>query len=170
VVDVPKIISSDKRVIGFRVRMAKGACLFVAESAIDSIIDQAEGGQADREVMGLMMGSIFRDDDGEYAVVTDAITSGLDADEISVRFDKDCMEDLFESIDRCGGSEVVGWYHSHPGYGCYLSERDIMTHRGLFGDDTGFAMVIDPSDSSIVVFSCVGGKPEKAPMVVLESE
>ena len=97
----------------------------------------------------------------------DAATSGLDADEASVRFKEETLEGLFELIDKCKGDAVVGWYHSHLGIGCYLSEVDIKTHTGIFGDEAGFAIVIDPSDSTLVAFSCDRGGPQKAHMIIM---
>jgi proteasome lid subunit RPN8/RPN11 len=132
------------------------------------MIDHAEAGYGDgKEVLGLLIGHIFKDGEGVYARVTDTATSGLDADEASVRFDKDDLEGLFESMDKCEGDSVVGWYHSHLGIGCYLSDTDIRTHAGIFGSDIGFAIVVDPSDSTLAVFSCSDGKPQKVPMIVL---
>ena len=40
---------------------------------------------------------------------------------------------------------VVGWYHSHPGYGCWLSGIDVKTQQGMqMLQDPAVAIVIDP--------------------------
>jgi len=165
---VPKIISADAPEAEFRARPVKGVQLFVGEDAITSMTDHAETGYLEnKEVMGLLIGYVLRDGEGTYVRVTDVATSGLDADMVSVRFKKEAIEDLFESIDRCEGNAVVGWYHSHLGIGCYLSGTDIRTHTGIFGDEIGFAVVIDPSDSTLAVFSCGSGGPQKVQMIIL---
>lgn len=115
-----------------------------------------------------MMGSVFCDDEGEYVVVTGTATSKLDASKVSVRFDKESYNQLFASMDSSEGEGVVGWYHSHPGFGCYMSDTDIRTHQGIFGEDAGFAIVIDPAESELAAFSCFGGVPQKIPMIVME--
>jgi len=28
--------------------------------------------------------------------------------------------------------KIVGWYHSHPGFGIFLSEYDLFIHRNFF--------------------------------------
>jgi proteasome lid subunit RPN8/RPN11 len=166
---MPKVISCDIPEIEFRKRPVKGVSLFVGADVIAAMTDHAESGFNEyKEVMGLLIGYILKDDEGTYVRVEDAATSDLDADEASVRFKEEALEDLFISMDKCAGAVVVGWYHSHLGIGCYLSEVDIRTHRGIFGDEMGFAVVIDPSDSTLATFSCGSEGPKKVKMIVLE--
>ncbi|MDR0887587.1 MAG: Mov34/MPN/PAD-1 family protein [Candidatus Methanoplasma sp.] len=168
---MPKVLSSEVKETEFRPRSVKGSGLFVSEGALNSMIEHADrGAEVRKEIMGFMMGTVFKDDEGEYAVVTDIATGDLEADEVSVRFDTGSMESLFESIDARGGNDIVGWYHSHPGFGCYLSEIDIKTHEGIFGNDTGFALVIDPDQKIIMVFDCHDHVPGNVAMILMESE
>jgi len=165
---MPKIISADTPEIEFKKRPVKGVSFFISEDVIGSMTDHADRGfPENKEVMGLLIGHILKDDEGIYVRAADAVTSDLDADEVSVRFKKETLESLFESIDKCKGDAVVGWYHSHLGIGCYLSDVDIRTHTGIFGDEIGFAIVIDPSDSTLAVFSCGADGPQKAQMIIL---
>lgn len=170
VIMMPKILSSEENVLEFRPRKVKGATLFMPEVILEMMADHADTGYLDdKEVMGLMMGTVYRDDLGEYAVVADIITTILDSNEVGVRFNRDSFEGLFDGMDRSQGRMVVGWYHSHPGFGCYLSETDINTYMGVFGKDTGFAIVIDPSDGTIKAFICKDGQQNDAQMVLMES-
>lgn len=36
------------------------------------------------------------------------------------------MLEMLKQTDR--SENVVGWYHSHPGFGCWLSSVDVNTH------------------------------------------
>ena len=51
--------------------------------------------------------------------------------------------DLMEKVGR--GHRYIGWYHSHPGFGCWLSGIDCNTQK-LFQrtNKTWFALVVDP--------------------------
>ncbi len=168
---MPKIISSDENSIPFKKRPIKGVSLFVREDILSTMTDHADEGYLDnKEVMGLLIGNVNADDEGQYATVTDIATTDLDADVVSVRFREDALEDLFRNIDRCKGDAIVGWYHSHLGVGCYLSDTDIRTHKGIFGDEMGFAIVIDPSVSTLVPFSFSEGDQRKVPMVVMTND
>lgn len=43
---------------------------------------------------------------------------------------------------------VVGWYHSHPGFGCWLSGVDINTQQSFEAlSERAVAIVIDPIQS-----------------------
>jgi 26S proteasome regulatory subunit N11 len=43
---------------------------------------------------------------------------------------------------------VVGWYHSHPGFGCWLSGVDINTQQSFEAlNQRAVAVVIDPIQS-----------------------
>ena len=49
-------------------------------------------------------------------------------------------------MQKTGRKEnVVGWYHSHPGYGCWLSGIDVGTQMsGQQGQEPWLAIVVDP--------------------------
>ena len=94
--------------------------------------------------MGLMQGKVV----GDTFIVTDAfrlpvegtetrVNAGAEADEYQVQYLQSCREN--------GRPEnAVGWYHSHPGYGCWLSGIDVTTQRLMQFQDPYLAVVIDP--------------------------
>jgi COP9 signalosome complex subunit 5 len=49
-------------------------------------------------------------------------------------------------VQKVGRKEnIVGWYHSHPGYGCWLSGIDVGTQMsGQQGQEPWLAIVVDP--------------------------
>lgn len=97
------------------------------------------------EVMGLMSGSVH----GDTFVVTDAFRLPVEGTETRVNAQDDANEYMvaFTTRQREQGKmeNVVGWYHSHPGYGCWLSGIDVgtqMTQQTF--QDPFLAVVIDP--------------------------
>ncbi|MCK5397386.1 MAG: Mov34/MPN/PAD-1 family protein [Thermoplasmata archaeon] len=105
------------------------------------------------EVMGLLLGEVRTWQGQEYVLVRDVVTTDLDATSVSVKFDNKGFEKLFAGLDDAGFDYVVvGWYHSHPGYGCFLSETDIKTHGGIFVSPHQVAIVIDPLNFQIEAF------------------
>jgi 26S proteasome regulatory subunit N11 len=119
------------------------------------------------EVMGLLLGEVRRWRDVDYILVRDAATTDLDATSVSVKFDSAGFEKLFENLDMAGFDYVVvGWYHSHPGYGCFLSETDVKTHSGIFVGRHNAAFVIDPEHFEIAGFRLRDGKAEKIDFAV----
>ena len=48
---------------------------------------------------------------------------------------------------------VVGWYHSHPGFGCWLSGVDINTQQSFEAlSERAVAVVVDPIQSVKGIF------------------
>lgn len=136
---------------------------------MERIAEHADEGLAEgREVMGLIVGAVYRDAGGEYAVATGLATSELDADGSGVRFSREGIAGLACGLDAAEGRDVVGWYHSHLGCGCALSETDVRTQRGIFGGECAFAVVVDPQRGEISVYGAGPGDPEPAAMVVTE--
>ena len=97
------------------------------------------------EVMGLMVGYVS----GTSFIVTDAFRLPVEATETRVNAHEEAYEymTVFPEMSRQTDRQenVVGWYHSHPGYGCWLSGIDVGTQKNW---QTGYAptvaVVIDP--------------------------
>jgi proteasome lid subunit RPN8/RPN11 len=56
---------------------------------------------------------------------------------------------------------IVGWYHSHPGFGVFLSDHDTFIHRNFFSSPGQVAWVFDPHSDEEGCFGWVGGRIER---------
>merc|ERR1711860_125240 len=99
------------------------------------------------EVMGLMLGE-FVDD---YTVrVDDVFAMPQSGTGVSVEaVDPVFQAKMLDMLKQTGRPEmVVGWYHSHPGFGCWLSGVDINTQHSFEAlSDRAVAVVVDPIQS-----------------------
>ncbi|XP_017492655.1 PREDICTED: 26S proteasome non-ATPase regulatory subunit 14-like, partial [Rhagoletis zephyria] len=99
------------------------------------------------EVMGLMLGE-FVDD---YTVrVIDVFAMPQSGTGVSVEaVDPVFQAKMLDMLRQTGRPEmVVGWYHSHPGFGCWLSGVDINTQQSFEAlSERAVAVVIDPIQS-----------------------
>ncbi|KAI8137062.1 26S proteasome non-ATPase regulatory subunit 14 [Fennellomyces sp. T-0311] len=99
------------------------------------------------EVMGLMLGE-FVDD---YTVrVVDVFAMPQSGTGVSVEaVDPVFQTNMLDMLKQTGRPEmVVGWYHSHPGFGCWLSSVDINTQQSFEQlNARAVAVVIDPIQS-----------------------
>ncbi len=164
-----KIISSQKSEIEFRKRTVKGVRFYVSDITLSVITDHADAGLDEGiEIMGLLIGRFYKDDEGQYAVVSNIATSGLIADPMSVRFDKESMDELFDKLVLKDGECIVGWYHSHLNIGCFMSPTDVETQDGIFGGECGFAIVIDPVRKEMKVFDSTLKDPQPVDMIVMQ--
>ncbi|KAL5200209.1 hypothetical protein ABZP36_021412 [Zizania latifolia] len=99
------------------------------------------------EVMGLMLGEFV----DEYTVtVTDVFAMPQSGTGVSVEaLEPEFQADMLEMLKVTGRTEmVVGWYHSHPGFGCWLSGTDMQTQQSFEQlHPRAVAVVIDPIQS-----------------------
>ncbi|KAK4565630.1 COP9 signalosome catalytic subunit rri1 [Recurvomyces mirabilis] len=114
-----------------------------AVALVKMVMHARSGG--DIEVMGLMIGYV----DHETFVVTDALRLPVEGTETRVNASSEADEYMVNFLERsrqAGQMEnAVGWYHSHPGYGCWLSGIDVGTQELYQTINEPFlAVVIDP--------------------------
>merc|ERR1712062_496895 len=108
------------------------------------------------EVMGLMLGQ-FVDD---YTInCVDVFAMPQSGTSVSVEaVDPVFQTKMLDMLQQTGrGEMVVGWYHSHPGFGCWLSSTDINTQSSFEAlNPRAVALVIDPIQSvkGKVVIDC----------------
>lgn len=112
--------------------------------ALIKMVMHARSGGA-LEVMGCMHGYVT----GDTFVITDAFRLPVEGTETRVNAQNEANEYLIEytELSRAQGrtENVVGWYHSHPGYGCWLSGIDVETQMMQQKyTDPFLAIVIDP--------------------------
>ena len=82
------------------------------------------------EVMGVMLGEFV----DEYQIeIIDVFAMPQLQTTVSVEaVDPAYQARMFEALKMVGRTEiVVGWYHSHPGYGCWLSAVDVQTQKSF---------------------------------------
>jgi COP9 signalosome complex subunit 5 len=82
-------------------------------------------------------------------VVTDAFRLPVEGTETRVNAQDEANEYMVAYLQACRDSgrleNAIGWYHSHPGYGCWLSGIDVSTQDTQQSyNDPFVAVVIDP--------------------------
>jgi len=99
------------------------------------------------EVMGLMLGELVDD----YTIkVVDVFAMPQSGTGVSVEaVDPVFQQKMIAMLAQTNRKEkVVGWYHSHPGFGCWLSSVDINTQQSFEQlNERAVAVVVDPIQS-----------------------
>eukprot|EP01017_Pseudomicrothorax_dubius_P016550 TRINITY_DN1877_c0_g2_i3.p1 TRINITY_DN1877_c0_g2~~TRINITY_DN1877_c0_g2_i3.p1 ORF type:complete len:326 (-),score=94.55 TRINITY_DN1877_c0_g2_i3:123-1100(-) len=115
----------------------------VSMVALLKMITHAHSG-GDIEVMGSLQGKVV----GDTFFIQDAIRLPVEGTETRVNAGAEAMEFLTQYIEigeNAGRKEaIVGWYHSHPNYGCWLSGIDVSTQRLQQHQEPFVAIVVDP--------------------------
>jgi 26S proteasome regulatory subunit N11 len=108
------------------------------------------------EVVGLMLGE-FVDD---FTIrVTDVFSMPQKGNTVSIEdIDPVYQTTMLDMLKQTGRPEmVVGWYHSHPGFGCWFSGTDMNTQQSFEQLNSRAAgVVVDPIQSvkGKVVIDC----------------
>ncbi len=115
------------------------------------------------EVCGVLIGEMK-----DNAVQIDECIAGKDAAQAGthVTFTQDTWEHIYKVKDAEFPDErIVGWYHSHPGFGIFLSEHDTFIHRNFFSAPGQVAWVYDPHSDEEGFFGWVGERIERLGLI-----
>jgi len=109
------------------------------------------------EVMGLLLGKV----DGNTMIVMDSFALPVEGTETRVNAQAQAYEYMTAYIEAAkivGRLEnAIGWYHSHPGYGCWLSGIDVSTQMlNQTYQEPFVAIVIDPTRTISAGKVCIG--------------
>lgn len=98
------------------------------------------------EICGVLVGEVCEDDRGVFVHVTGTVEGEhASAGAGHVTFTQETWSAIHEVMDRDHTDrEIVGWYHSHPGFGVEFSDMDEFIHENFFASQTQVAMVTDP--------------------------
>ncbi|CCK72846.1 COP9 signalosome catalytic subunit RRI1 KNAG_0L02300 [Huiozyma naganishii CBS 8797] len=121
--------------------------VLVSQLALSQILRHSiEGG--DIEIMGLLVGTTV----GSQFIITQSFALPVLGTETRVNAQAESYEYMVkyvsEFVPSQGLVKVVGWYHSHPGYDCWLSSIDMRTQDlNQSYQDPYLAVVVDPKKS-----------------------
>ncbi|KAG2483089.1 hypothetical protein HYH03_018027 [Edaphochlamys debaryana] len=97
------------------------------------------------EVMGILQGKVV----GDTFIVIDSFALPVEGTETRVNAQAEAYEYMVDFLDTNKAvhrpENAVGWYHSHPGYGCWLSGIDVNTQMmNQQYQEPWLAVVVDP--------------------------
>lgn len=105
----------------------------------------------DSEVGGVLIGRRAPKGPPHIAASIRAHHAAEQASELT--FTQESWEYIHGVMDRdYPEQEIVGWYHTHPGYGLFLSEQDRFIHQNFFQQAGQIAVVVDPIAGEEAVF------------------
>jgi proteasome lid subunit RPN8/RPN11 len=94
------------------------------------------------EVGGFLVGTIVGDTTTVTNVMRAKKTVGKST---NLTFTHDTWTELYKEIEELKTeSVIIGWYHSHPNFGVFLSEHDKFIQNNYFKADGQITTVVDP--------------------------
>jgi len=94
------------------------------------------------EVGGFLLGKI---DIGKTVVSHVIAAKHTQATSTQLTFTPETWNDLYDQTRQIEPAvKLIGWFHSHPNHGVFLSEHDQFIQKNFFKDDGQITIVIDP--------------------------
>lgn len=119
-------------------------------------------GQADTsvEICGVIIGQGYYDEHGPFIYVEGNIRGQhSDSKAAQVTFTGETWNHIHNELDNNHPDlKILGWYHTHPGFGIFLSGMDLFIHENYFSAEHQLAFVYDPIGGDEGLFVWRNGK------------
>lgn len=147
----------------------------VINESIESEIEKHCFSETQVEVGGFLVGTI----EGSRTNIAAALPSlKAVSTQVNLTITHEAWSDALSDVEKnYSGMKIVGWYHSHPGFGLFLSEYDSFIQENFFVDPNHVALVVDPLEGSLGWFVVRNGKvvelfrkPTKLPAIAIKGE
>jgi len=118
------------------------------------------------EIFGYLVGEIFIWKDTPYIIIENYlfIKGAVHSHQFStaqIEGTAGKYDDEFQKLKKKKKSDtlrIVGWWHSHPGFTCFLSAVDIATQEFFFPEKYQTALVVDPVNKDLRFFTLDNGE------------
>lgn len=130
----------------------------ILESVLEEILDYSES-DLEHEVGGFLLGGLH-EDRRDYVEIRKFFPA-VDAESraASLTFTHDTWANFHRQADeQFPGELIVGWQHTHPNFGVFLSGYDLFIHRNFFSQPWQVALVVDPIRQEFEFFQWRGDK------------
>jgi|GEM_PF-1999481 len=108
----------------------------------------------DREIGGVLLGTFLHDDNSDGLNIQ-AYLPGRYMEETlaSLTFTHKTWTDINQRLMReYNDKRIIGWFHTHPGHGIFMSRYDLYIHQSYFAGEGQVAVVFDPAHRSAGFF------------------
>ncbi len=106
------------------------------------------------EVGGVLVGESYPSERGLVIELTAALPAATEEAGLGyVTFSHQAWTEIYRQLDAMGTDlRILGWYHSHPGFGIFLSHQDRFIHNNFFAAPESVALVVDPLFERVGLF------------------
>lgn len=118
-----------------------------------------------RERYGVLLGE-YKKRQGGYHV---HVCQWIEARSINTQEeDRPFTDKTWEQINRIKDSKyprfhIVGWFHTHPDFGVYLTPGEVAFHEEHFAEEWQIAVILDPTYQDLGVFAWQDNKVKSIP-------
>jgi proteasome lid subunit RPN8/RPN11 len=126
----------------------------------------------DAEICGVLVGNVYHDKHGPYLHISASIRGDkAQGHAAQVTFTDETWTAIHETMDRdYTNARIVGWYHTHPGFGIFLSGMDLFIQDNFFNLPWQVAFVYDPIGGDEGMFFWRKGKSQREKILIEEPD
>jgi proteasome lid subunit RPN8/RPN11 len=123
---------------------------------------------AHTEIFGLLLGDVFRTPSGKLRTIIRTFMPAERLATSTATFVEVSAEELirmdraYEEVNHASGMLKVGWFHTHPGHGVFMSTTDRDNHS-MYNKPWQVALVLDPITMTSGFFA--GPRCESVPVL-----
>ena len=114
---------------------------------------------------GMLMGYTIQAN-GKTNIIIDGFIEGKHSEgtPTTLKFTHETWDYVHKEADEhFPNDKIIGWIHTHPNFGIFLSNYDKFIHQNFFNDENQIAYVIDPIQHIEGFFFWINGQIEKCP-------
>ena len=147
----------------FRISITRDAYDTVWRQGRESLVGHPDSVEV-TEVGGVLIGNVYKDTEGPFLEVAAAIVGEHTRNQgTQMTFTPETWAHVNRVKDeRYPQLRIVGWYHTHPRFGIFLSDMDKFIHQSHFPQPWTAALVIDPIQETEGFFIWSAGEPRLA--------
>lgn len=133
--------------------------VYIYNRIIEKVIDLCK--KFTKEIFGYLIGNILKWNNNLYIIIEDQlfIDNTINGNQFSTsqiegtagQYEKEFQK--LKEQKKNYSLRVVGWWHSHPGFGCFLSKTDLHTQEFFFPELYQVALVVDPINDDFQFFT-----------------
>ncbi|MFX0007543.1 MAG: hypothetical protein ACFFA7_16535 [Promethearchaeota archaeon] len=133
--------------------------IYIYEETIEEIKNFCKS--SEQEIFGYLIGSFLKWNDQIYTIIEDSLflIGAVYSDKTytsQIEGTAGLYQKKFQRIKKIKNNEnlrIVGWWHSHPNLGCFLSPTDLVTQKYFFPEENQVALVVDPIQNEFEFFT-----------------
>lgn len=146
--------------VGERVEENKN--IYISQSVYKEI-QKFTKNKTTNESGGMLVGTIIEEFGKTNIVISGFVEAKYsDATPTTLKFTHQTWEYVHKEIEKKHkGKKILGWIHTHPDFGIFLSEYDKFIHQNFFSEDYQIAYVVDPIQMIEGFYFWINGNIEK---------
>ena len=146
--------------VGERVEENKN--IYISQAAYKDIHKFTKN-KTTNESGGMLVGTIIEEFGKTNIIISGFVEAKYcEATPTTLKFTHETWDFVHKEIEKKHkGKKIVGWIHTHPDFGIFLSEYDKFIHQNFFSEAYQIAYVVDPIQNIEGFYFWINGNIEK---------